>query len=219
MMRFKTLSALLLACATSFGAHAQAGNVRGVVEIFTSQGCSDCPSADRAFSEVITNGNVLGLAWHVDYWDYLGWKDTFSTAQATQRQAAYGKGNFTPQVIVNGSTLVSSSRSPSAISSAMGGGLPVNVSASGGKVKIGAGNGSANVVLVKFIRSKDVAIKRGENAGKLVTYRHPVIGSRTIGKWNGKAMSLDVGSECSGGTGCAILLQVGVGRILGAATL
>jgi hypothetical protein len=219
MMRFKKLSTLFLAFMATLGTHAQAGNVRGVVEIFTSQGCSDCPAADRAFSEVTTRGGVLGLAWHVDYWDYLGWKDTFSSAQATSRQAAYGKGSFTPEVIVNGTTLVSSSRSPAAIASAMGSALPVNVLTSGGKINIGAGNGRANIVLVKFIRSKAVAIQRGENAGKLVTYHHPVIGSKTIGAWTGKAMSIDIGNECGGTTGCAILLQVGVGRILGAATL
>jgi hypothetical protein len=217
MMRFKALSILLLACGANFTQQAQAGNMRGVVEIFTSQGCSDCPSADRAFSEVITRGNILGLAWHVDYWDYLGWKDTFSNAQATSRQAAYGKGSYTPEVIVNGTTVVTNSRSPSAITSAMGSALPVTITTSNGKINIGAGSGNASIVLVKFIPSKAVAIQRGENAGKLVTYRHPVTGSRTIGSWNGKAMSIDMPAGCNGG--CAVLLQAGVGRILGAATL
>jgi hypothetical protein len=217
-MRFKTLIALAFT-AVAFVTPAQAGNVRGVVEIFTSQGCSDCPAADRAFSGVINNNGVLGLAWHVDYWDYLGWKDTFSSAQATSRQASYGKGSYTPEVIVNGTTVIENSRSSSAIASAIGGSLPVNVSINGNKVNVGSGSGHANLVLVKFRRSATVAIKRGENAGKNVTYQHPVIGSRRIGSWNGNAMSVDLGGECSGGTGCAVLLQVGVGRILGAATL
>jgi hypothetical protein len=218
-MRITSALTTLLATATLFIAPAQAGNVRGVVEIFTSQGCSDCPAADRAFSGVINNNGVLGLAWHVDYWDYLGWKDTFSSAQATSRQAAYGKGSYTPEVIVNGTTVIENSRSSSAIASAIGGSLPVNVSINGSTVNVGSGSGHANLVLVKYYRSKTVAIKRGENAGRNVTYQHPVIGSRRIGSWNGNSMSVDLGGECSGGTGCAVLLQVGVGRILGAATL
>jgi hypothetical protein len=223
-MRFKAVLATLLACAATLTTHAVAGNVRGVVEIFTSQGCSSCPPADRAFSAVTSRNGVLGLAWHVDYWDYLGWRDTFSSAQATARQANYGKGSYTPEVIVNGSTVISQSSSSGAIASALHGSLPVNVSIkSNGKnyvVNVGAGSGHANLVLVKFYRSKTVAIQRGENAGKNVTYHHPVIGSRRIGAWNGQALSHALKSgECGGGTGCAILLQVGVGRILGAATL
>jgi hypothetical protein len=222
-MRFTSLLALAVA-ATAFIAPAQAGNVRGVVEIFTSQGCSDCPAADRAFSGVINNNGVLGLAWHVDYWDYLGWKDTFSLPQATSRQAAYGKGSYTPEVIVNGTTVIENSRSSSAIASAIGGSLPVNVSlrsnGNGYTVDVGSGSGQANLVLVKFYRSRTVAIKRGENAGRDVTYQHPVIGSRRIGSWNGSSLSQQISAgECGGATGCAVLLQVGVGRILGAATL
>jgi hypothetical protein len=223
-MRIKTFIAVLAVGAAGFSAQAIAGKVRGVVEIFTSQGCSDCPPADRAFSGVINNNGVLGLAWHVDYWDYLGWRDTFSSAQATARQRSYGKGTYTPEVIVNGTTVISNSRSSAAIASALGASLPVNVSiSSNGKgytVDVGPGSGSANLVLVKFYKSKTVAIQRGENAGKNVTYQHPVISSRRIGAWNGKSQSISLKpGECGGGTGCAVLLQVGVGRILGAAML
>lgn len=223
-MRIKTFFAVLAVSAASFSSQSFAGEVRGVVEIFTSQGCSDCPPADRAFSGVISKNGVLGLAWHVDYWDFLGWRDTFSSAQATARQRNYGKGVYTPEVIVNGTTVISNSRSSSAIASALGGSLPVNVSLrSNGKgytVDVGSGSGRANLVLVKFHRSKTVAIQRGENAGKNVTYQHPVIGSRRIGSWNGTSQSIALKpGECGGGTGCAVLLQVGVGRILGAATL
>lgn len=217
MRAISVLVALLTT--VTFASPAHAGQVRGVVELFTSQGCSSCPPADRAFGSVTTQGGVLGLAWHVDYWDYLGWKDTFSLAQATSRQAAYGKGSYTPEIIVNGSQVISQSGSASAISSALGSALPVNLSISGGKVNVGAGTGNASLVLVKFYRSKTVAIKRGENAGKNVTYHHPVIGSKRIGSWNGKATSVDLGGECGGGIGCAVLLQQGVGRILGAVTL
>jgi hypothetical protein len=190
---------------------------RSVVEIFTSQGCSSCPPADRAFSAA-TGGSVLGLAWHVDYWDYLGWRDTFSSAQATSRQAAYSFGSYTPEIIVNGSRVVANSDSSSAIASALSASLPVRVSVSGSSVNIGAGSGHADIVLVRYVKSASVAIRRGENSGATVVYKHPVIGSRKIGAWNGAAVSVNVSrAECGGA--CAVLLQVGVGRILGAATL
>jgi hypothetical protein len=221
-MRATSIFATLLASAALFASHAHADNVRAVVEIFTSQGCSSCPPADRAFSAVTSQGGVLGLAWHVDYWDYLGWKDTFSSHAATARQAAYGKGSFTPEVIVNGSRVVSNSGSSGAIASALGGGLPVkfSVHTEGGRkvIDVGAGSGHGNLVLVKYLSSSTVAIRRGENTGASVTYKHPVIGSRRLGTWNGKATSVTLNpGECGGG--CAVLLQVGVGRILGAATL
>lgn len=221
-MRLTFALATLFATSAFFSAPADAGNVRAVVEIFTSQGCSSCPPADRAFSAVTSQGGVLGLAWHVDYWDYLGWKDTFSSHAATSRQAAYGHGSYTPEIIVNGSRIVSNAGSSGAIASALGGGLPVklNVHTEGGRkvIDVGAGSGHGNLVLVKYLSSSTVAIRRGENAGTNVTYKHPVTGSRNLGTWNGNATSVTLNAgECA--AGCAVLLQVGVGRILGAATL
>ncbi len=216
-MHSKTFLATVFTVAFASVAAAAAGEVRSVVEIFTSQGCSSCPPADRAFSAA-TGGDVLGLAWHVDYWDRLGWRDTFSSPQATARQAAYGFGSYTPEIIVNGARVVSNSGSSSAIASALSGSLPVRVSVSGSSVKIGPGNGRANIILVRYVTKATVAIRRGENRGATITYKHPVIGSRKIGTWDGSAKTVTVSkSECGGA--CAVLLQVGVGRILGAAAL
>ena len=218
-MGFKFSTGIVVVALMAAAASAQAGEVRGVVEIFTSQGCSSCPPADRAYSTVTNQGGILGLAWHVDYWDRLGWPDTFSLHQATVRQENYGKGNFTPEVIVNGRTVVSESTSASAIAASVGGALPVRVSLSGQSVKIGAGQGNASIILVKFRGDATVAIGRGENAGRSVTYHHPVIGARQIGSWNGSATAIDLKpGECRAG-GCAVLLQVGTGPILGAAVL
>lgn len=224
-MHYKTCQLFIVIALATSSISAHAGNVKGVVEIFTSQGCSSCPPADRAFSAAASQNGVLGLAWHVDYWDYLGWRDTFSSAQATSRQRSYGGGVYTPQIIVNGKTVVKQSSSSAAIASALHGSLPVNVSIkSNGKtlvVQAGDGTGHANLVLVKFYRSKTVAIQRGENAGASITYRHPVIGSRNIGTWNGHALTRELKpGECSASSGCAILLQRGgTGEILGAAML
>lgn len=191
------------------------GPAKGVVELFTSQGCSDCPPADRTLGSLTNSGGVITLAWHVDYWDYLGWRDTFSSKSATNRQEAYnrtiGAGVFTPQFVVNGK------------SSGLGGqngGLPVSVSVknNGGSISVsaGSGSGSANLYLVTYSNSSTVAIQRGENRGKSVTYRHVVSGLRSIGSWSGSPMTISVPH---GGGGCAVILQRGSnGPILGAAS-
>jgi hypothetical protein len=225
-----------LAAALSAAVPAQADNVKGVVEIFTSQGCSSCPPADKVFNEVILENGVLGLAWHVDYWDYLGWKDTFSSPAATARQRGYAKsfaerGVYTPQVIVNGDTVAQNSSFRSSIASALSGALPVKVDAKLGDgnlvVNAGDGSGEANIVLVTFDRKQDVPIARGENAGTTVSYRHAVTGVQTIGMWKGKSLTVELpGSEYAPkkGAGCAILLQQmsksgAPGPILGAAVV
>lgn len=190
------------------------GPAKGVIELFTSQGCSSCPPADRTLEEFVNRGGFITLAWHVDYWDYLGWKDTFSTKSATQRQESYsskiGAGVFTPQFVVNGKH------------SGLGGeaeGLPVavNVKNIGGNlyVSTGSGSGSATLYLVSYTNRSTVQIQRGENSGKNITYRHPVRGLRSIGQWSGSAMTLNVPH---GGSDCAVILQRGTnGPIIGAA--
>lgn len=187
------------------------GPAKGVVELFTSQGCSSCPPADAAFGTIISRGGIIALAWHVDYWDRLGWKDTFSSAAATARQERYaariGGGSYTPEFVVNG---VRGSSRNNIVSA---GGLPVSVSVSGGKATVGAGAGAANVILVSYLGAQTVAIARGENAGRNVTYRHVVTGLRTLGQWNGKAMTVAAGNG-----NCAVFLQrPGQGEIIGAA--
>ena len=208
-----TLPALALIASTMALTPAQAGGpARGVVELFTSQGCSSCPPADASLSNLIDQGGMIALAWHVDYWDYLGWKDTFSSASATQRQADYarhiGGGSYTPEFVVNGAAGSSSS------SIVKSGGLAVPVSVEGGQAKVAAGDGEANVFLVNFKNSETVPIHRGENAGHSVTYRHVVTGMTKLASWNGSPLNLDVGA----GGSCAVIVQrPGQGEIIGAA--
>lgn len=218
-MRLSLALAAMLSSAAFTLTAAEAGQVKGVVELFTSQGCSSCPPADKIFSEVIEQNGVIGLAWHVDYWDYLGWKDTFSSAEATSRQRAYARGIgergvYTPQIIVNGDTVAKNSTFRQSIASALGGSLPVSLDAkvTDGSLVVtaGDGDGSANLVLVTFDRSQNVPIERGENAGTTVNYRHAVQGVQTIGMWKGKSLTVELpGSEYAPkkGQGCAILLQ------------
>ncbi len=222
-----------LAAALSAAVPAQAETVKGVVEIFTSQGCSSCPPADKVFGEVIEQNGVIGLAWHVDYWDYLGWKDTFSSPAATSRQRGYARGIgergvYTPQIIVNGDTVAKNSSFRQSIASALNGSLPVRLDAkvSDGSLVVTAGDGagSANLVLVTFDSSQNVPIERGENAGTTVTYRNSVQGVQTIGMWKGERLTVELpGSEYAPkkGQGCAVLLQKiskggAPGEILGA---
>lgn len=230
----RPLLAIAALAASISSTHAYAEGVKGVVEIFTSQGCSSCPPADKVFNEVILKDGVLGLAWHVDYWDYLGWKDTFSSPAATARQRGYARsfaerGVYTPQVIVNGDTVAQNSSFRSSIASALTGTLPVKIDAklNDGSLVVNAGDGEgqANIVLVTFDRKQDVPIARGENAGTTVSYRQAVTGVQTIGMWKGKSLTVELpGSEYAPkkGAGCAILLQQvsksgAPGQILGAA--
>ena len=190
------------------------GPAKGVIELFTSQGCSECPPADRTLAGYADRGGFITLAWHVDYWDYLGWRDTFSSKSATNRQEAYngkiGAGVFTPQFVTNGQSNGLGG----------GGGLPVavNVKNNGGSLSVsaGSGSGSATFYLVTYTNSATVKVQRGENAGKNIVYRHPVSGLRSIGQWNGSPVTLNVPG---GGSNCAVLLQRGSsGPIIGAAS-
>lgn len=218
--------ALGLTMAVAGGVQAGEGNNNpvGVVELFTSQGCSSCPPADAALAKLIEEGKVIALSYHVDYWDYLGWKDTLSSAASTERQYRYAdtlkrRGVYTPQAIVNGRAhFVGSSynKIKSSVatfdSSEKGLAVPLSISAEGDElnISIGAGTGKANIVAVYFDNENVVDIKRGENTGKKITYHHSVTDIQTIGMWNGTAQEIklpaSVVKKAKKG-GAAILLQ------------
>jgi hypothetical protein len=203
---------------------ASAEPVKGVIELFTSQSCSSCPPADKVFGTLIKRDGIIGLAYHVDYWDYLNWKDTFSSKESTSRQYGYATSFrssqvYTPQLIVNGRTSVKAG-SPDSVFAAMddmaksGQGLPVTVSADVNKKRLsvtaGKGTGAANLVLVMFDTSETVSIKSGENGGKTVEYHNAVTGIQTIGMWKGEELVVELPrSEYlkEKGLGCAVLLQ------------
>src|SRR5437868_14905051 len=104
--RLFTLAAV--ATTLTAGASALAGEPRAVVELFTSQGCSSCPPADKLMGEFAADPSLVSISLPIDYWDYLGWRDTLADPRHTARQKAYSKGRgdrevYTPQVVVNGS--------------------------------------------------------------------------------------------------------------------
>lgn len=215
-----------------------AGELKGVVELFTSQGCSSCPPADAELARLAEQDDVLALSYHVDYWNYLGWADTLSSKANTERQYGYAKtfhrnGVYTPQAVINGQDHVNGADGPAVSKmleklSSNGSGLTVEVSAIMNadelRISIGAGEGKADIVAVYFDDTSTVEIKRGENTGRTITYRHSVRDMETVGMWNGHKVNLKLpGSVISAHPGrrCAILLQeVGKdgspGRILGA---
>ncbi len=201
-----------------------------VIELFTSQGCSSCPAADRVAGELIkTRDDLIVLSMPVDYWDYLGWKDTFAQHAFTERQRSYARARgdgqvYTPQVVVNGLAHAVGSE-PGSIEEAVARtkaalqdkqvALKLVPSADGLTVEIGdapAGLDIANakVILADFKSSADVKIGRGENGGSKVTYYHVVRELRSLGAWTGKAQTIKIAKADltkGGSDGCAVFLQ------------
>ncbi|WP_173934100.1 DUF1223 domain-containing protein [Chelativorans sp. Marseille-P2723] len=192
----------------------------GVVELFTSQGCTACPPADALLAELAQRDDLVTLSYHVDYWDYLGWKDELATAGNTDRQKAYGKALdntvYTPQAIVNGQwNVVGSDRERllkklGETSGRLHVDLNLSAAAQSLFVDVGASDepASAHVVLVHYRPQQMVTIRGGENRGKTIDYRNIVTDYRTLAIWNGRPLRLELPrSEFGGNSGCAVLLQ------------
>lgn len=197
----------------------------GVVELFTSQGCSSCPPADAVFADLVKRGDVLALAYHVDYWDYLGWRDTLGSPENTARQHEYGRSFavrsvYTPQAVINGRAHLNGADGAAVRKMlegfARGGkGLSVSLIATrhGDSIMIDAGKGGsadakAHLVLVFFKSRSPVAIERGENKGSTLTYWNAVSDVQTAGMWHGEAARFEFpASEIDKKDGCAALLQ------------
>ena len=222
------LSLGLLAGLTPITAYAAERPV--VVELFTSQGCSSCPPANAYLNELSkSRRDVLALAFHVTYWDRLGWKDPFSMEAATDRQAVYGRrfgdGSYTPEIVVDGATsAVGSDRSGvgSAIERARRDGqtaASVGLTRNGEQVSIevGAGSGSGRILLVGFDHEHTTAIGRGENSGRTLTEANVVRSVRTVGQWSGSVLRIT--ERFPQGEDAAVVLEAPDGRIVGAGRL
>lgn len=226
---------VLAGCLFWATAAAQAQELRHpvVVELFTSQGCSSCPPADALLAELATKPDVIALSLHVDYWDYIGWKDTFGSPQYSKRQRAYAVAMgedmvFTPQVVINGrhqivgsdaSELASSVRAASQTDA-----MVLHLKKTGDSLRISAMGGvslpkGAIVQLVRYQPEASVAISRGENAGRNITYANVVKSWKKIGEWDGVA-DLDLSADITGSDAIAVILQEpGPGAVLAAAQL
>jgi hypothetical protein len=173
--------------------------------------------------------DVLPLAFHVTYWDRLGWKDTFSLEAATVRQDRYGHrfgdGSYTPEMVVNGSVgLVGSHRDEvnAAIEQAkrdQNASADVSVDKVGENVaiRIGSGNGNGKVLLIGFDREHTTKIGRGENGGRTLAESNVVRSIRPVGEWSGKPLQID--EPFPEGQDVAVVIESSDGRIVGAARL
>ncbi|WP_159587590.1 DUF1223 domain-containing protein [Chelativorans xinjiangense] len=233
------LTILLLALIAPF--HVQAAErPAGVVELFTSQGCSSCPPADALLMELAERDDVVALAYHVDYWDYLGWKDELATPENTARQRAYGetfdRSVYTPQAVVNGQRDIVGSHRKDVYAAIDEGSesvaalrVDVDISSNDGSVFVDVGAAKAapadaHIVVVYYQPRQVVSIRGGENRGRSIDYRNIVTSFQTVGMWHGKAMRLELPKsemKKKGGR-CAVLLQSfdaegRPGAILGAA--
>jgi hypothetical protein len=230
-------TAMTLAAALAPAAGELKQNPRAVLELFTSQGCSSCPAADALLKELAAKPEIIALAYHVDYWDYVGWPDTFGDEEHSDRQrdyaAAWGSSRiFTPQLIVNGRQGVVASRAGE-VHKAMAGAaldLPVKLAASGEVLEIDIPSdpalAAAVVWLVSYLDKADVRIDRGENEGRTVGYTQIVTHRQILGMWDpatGTHLKLPMGEILDPpANGGVILVQqekAGLpGRILGAAS-
>jgi hypothetical protein len=210
-----------------------------VVELFTSQGCSSCLKADGLMGEVADRPGILVLTYAVDYWDYLGWRDTFAKEDYSTRQRAYmkrmsGREVYTPQIVVNGTAetaaihadkvdqLIATARRAKGLPS------PQIRQRSDTRISVGSGRfpkGGAEVWLVRYDPSDQaVEIKRGENRGKTMVYHNVVRDLVRLGSWTGKARSytLPTPETDSAGEGLeSVILVQGArgGRMLGSLSL
>src|SRR5579863_7617491 len=220
---------------------ARAAEPRALLELFTSQGCSSCPAADKLLGELTADPSLVALSLPIDYWDYLGWKDTLANPAHSARQRAYARVRgdrqvYTPQIVVNGSMHELGS-DKAAIEHAIAqtdqklGVMSVPVSMTVGdnglSVKVDAAENephAGEVWLCPLAKAIVVAIGRGENRGRTITYHNVVRGWVKLGDWTGGASTWNVPLsqiKADGIDAAAVMVQEGTrdkpGIVLGAA--
>jgi hypothetical protein len=182
---------------------------RAVIELFTSQGCSSCPPADKLLAQFAADPSLIPISLPIDYWDYLGWKDTLADPRNSARQRAYShtRGDrevYTPQVVVNGtlhavgsdkeaieSAILQSRKDAATLS------LPVSMNVADGRVLVRVADGRsgqppAEVWICGLLKAATVAIGRGENSGKTITYHNVARRWVKLGSWTGKGETWSV---------------------------
>lgn len=204
-----------------------------VVELFTSQGCSACPQADALLGVIATRDDVVALAFHVDYWDYLGWSDGFADPSHGVRQQEYadalgGRSVYTPQMVVHGAQslvghnemAVMSALERHAASTPL---VAISVARADGALSVtvapaGVSGVAGEVILVGFSAPQSVSIGDGENSGHTLTYHNIVRDYRMIGEWSGLA-EVELSAEIDASLeGYAVIVQrPDAGEVLAAA--
>ncbi|MFO8126094.1 DUF1223 domain-containing protein [Yoonia sp.] len=211
---------------------ATAENGPVVIELYTSQGCSSCPPADAMLHDLAQRDDVIALALHVDYWDYIGWKDVFGRPENTARQHAYARAAkvamvYTPQMVIDGVDHVIGSRPMQVMDalqtqSGQGNSFDVYLTRRGENVIINAAPGARGdyvVQLVRYIPEATVSIARGENAGRDLSYTNIVTSWDVVGRWDGRS-ALALETAAAGESPIVVIVQtVANGPIVGAAEL
>jgi len=204
------------------------------VELFTSQGCSSCPPADKILAELTNRDDIIALALHVDYWDYIGWEDPFGDPQHAERQRAYAKAGgrrsiYTPEMIVNGQIDIVGAK-PMKLSRAIEqqkatpDTVALAIARDGDVVSIEAEalQGSPEPFNVHMLRYAPVAstkIKRGENAGHTFDYHNIVNDWAVLAQWDATG-PLALSAPVSGTQPVVVLIQrTGAGPIVAAARI
>lgn len=228
------LAAALMTITLTLAAPVRAEQVPVVVELFTSQGCSSCPPADALLHDLGKREDVIALALHVDYWDYIGWKDEFAIPGHTTRQQAYAhlggrRVIYTPQMIINGEDSVVGARAMEifdAISRQRSQpvGATLDVSRNGNSVRVQVApvagtteKGEFAIVMVHYAPLKEVAIKRGENAGRTLSYANVVMDWHSVSTWDGTAAAEFEADIDSNFEAVVFVQRRGPGRIIAAA--
>lgn len=238
----RMLAALLLLAGFVLSVPVRADDTQlTVVELYTSQGCPACETADALLGKLADDPNILALSFHVDYWDYIGWTDPFASEVFSERQKRYLAQLrlpyvYTPQVVVDGK-LHASGNKPYQVEAHIArakefkqGRVPVNLSRiSDGQVRVeipgsdAVYRGEADIMIVRFDEKHVTEVTRGENAGKTITNHHVVRLLRPVASWNGEAIDIVLRlQEIDGAVPayCAIFVQErGQGRILGASVV
>jgi hypothetical protein len=224
----RSLAIVVLCLSSAASLSAADAEPRGVIELFTSQGCSSCPAADKLVGELALDPSLVSISLPIDYWDYLGWKDTLADPRNTARQKAYSKVRgdrevYTPQVVVNGSLhalgsdrgaieqAIAKSRQNAGVLS-----LPVSLTIADNRLTIAVPGGEprndAEIWICGVAKAITVAIKRGENQGKTITYHNVARRWVKVDVWNGKEHTWTVPVHEFGGEGidgAAVIVQSG----------
>jgi hypothetical protein len=235
--------AALSVCAVIAVVRPAQADPRAVVELFTSQGCSSCPPADAVIGELSKDPSVIALSMPIDYWDYLGWKDTLADSRFSARQRAYSRMRgdrevYTPQAVVNGAVHVIGSDLPG-IETAIGTtdkndgvmSVPVTMTKQGHELNVSIAAASEHAALkhgevwiCSISRAVPISVGRGENSGRQLTYYNVVRNLVKVGDWSGGAGTWTVPLDSiaqDGVDGAVVYLQDGSrdrpGPMLGAA--
>ena len=209
-----------------------------VIELFTSQGCSSSPPADALLGELSARPGVVAMSFNVDYWDYLGWRDSLGSPEGTRRQRDYaarrGDGHvYTPQMVINGRLQMLGSDRPGLLAAIAreaardaSDGIAVSLASGRREISVEVAEAprqelrqEATIWVATLVPQAVVTIPRGENAGRTVSYTNVVRKLVPAGMWHGRqtGLSLPKPAIMPAGTFCVALLQAdGTGPILGA---